>query len=376
MIEILQVVSTLDTGGVETLLLNYYKHIDRSKFHWTFVFPADEIRNIGMCEMPLKELGADIYTLPRRQPNFFKHLLSYYFFIMKSKHRFDIVHSHLDEMNTFYLGIAMILGIKKRISHCHVAFTKRGFFREFVCFLAKPLLQLTCTHKFACSYSAANFLYGNDKHVFIMKNAIDINHFKYNHIIRDNIRNKYNIDEKDVVIGCVARFFYQKNHQRLINIFSEYFKLNPYSYLVLVGNGPLEHDIRQQIDNLKLGERVIFTGLTKKVGEFLNSFDCFVLPSRFEGLGIVYIESQVNNLHTFATKERVPVEVKISPYMHFISENENDINWAKQINETITQFKNNRKETTYFAENAGYEISSAAGVLEKKYCSIIKNNYI
>lgn len=364
MIEILHVVGGVGTGGVEILLLNYYKHIDRTKIHWNIVTPVDSKRKEkGLAEVEFEKLGATIYYMPRKNPHFIKQL--FVFDKLLKTHHFDIIHCHLDELCSIYLTMAKRRGIKVRIAHCHVAHTQRGRIFEIVSAILKPYLNNSLTDKFACSLDAAKFLYGSTDNVFIMHNAIDTKKIVFNEGSRMLIRKKYEIPENVIVMGCVGRFTYQKNHEMLLKIFSEFQKLCN-AKLLLVGNGEIEDEVKKMAKDFGVLNNTIFAGITTHVEEYLSAMDCFVMPSRFEGLGIVYIESLSTNLLTYATAERVPHEVAISSKMHFLSINATPKTWAEDIYKQLQQQQKRTSDNT-FVEEAGYEIVSAAKVLENKY---------
>ena len=369
MIEILHVVGSVDSGGVEMLLLNYYKHIDRTKIHWNIVTPVDSNKQTkGLAEVELEKLGATVYYVPRKNPHFLKQL--FVFDKLLKSHHFDIIHCHLDELCTIYLSMAKRRGIKTRIAHCHIAHTQRGRIFELVAAVLKPFLNKCLTDKFACSMDAAQFLYGSTQGAFIMRNAIDAKRIRFNEEYRTETRKNLDISDDETVMGCIGRFSYQKNHEMLLKIFYEFQKLTN-AKLLLVGNGELDNDIKNKVEELGLAEKVIFAGVTDHVEKFLSAMDCFVMPSRFEGLGIVYIESLATDLLTYATDERVPHEVAISSKMHFLSIDASPKSWAEDIqNEIVSEKLIGRSPDNSFVANAGYEITSAAKTLENKYLTL------
>lgn len=371
-IEILHVTASLDSGGVETLLANFYEYIDKQRFHWTIITMVGRNHNIGIAEKRLRALGADVFYMPRKVPYFFQQLYVFDKFIKKNK--FDVIHAHVDEFNAFYLLIAKYRGIKHRISHCHIAHTRRGTIFELLSFIVKPILKISLTDKMACSKDAACFLYGKDSDTYIMRNAIEFSRFHFCEERRLCVREKYNLSNK-LVMGCVARFDFQKNHEFLIDIFYEFHRIVDNAYLLLVGNGKLECEIRKKVSGLGLEKYVYFVGTTDNVGDFLCAMDCFVLPSRYEGLGIVYIESQAEGLPTFATLESVPHEVAITDRMYFISKMNNPAEWAMQISNILKDVAyRDRDVPLSVLKSSGYELQTAVEELEKEYARII-NSY-
>lgn len=370
-IKILHVTAALDTGGVETLLTNYYKYFNRDDFDWSIITMVDKNHKEGVMENNLKKMGVKVFYMPRKIPTFFQQLICFNRFL--KNHHFDIIHCHVDEFNVFYLAIAKFHKIPVRISHCHIAFTHRGLIFEIISKIVKPMLRLTYTHSFACSKDAATFLYGDINHTYIMKNAINTNKFKFSIIAREKIRKQYNL-ENNFVVGCVGRFHWQKNHDFLLNVFYEILKIDHTSRLMLVGEGELKTNIVKKAKHLEILDKIIFIGTTNEVESYLSCMDVFVLPSRYEGLGIVYIESQATNLHTFAPIEAVPHEIAISPYMHFISNTKTPKDWALQIH-NIKSLSNNRLYFNNYIEASGYEIKNASANLQKKYKKLISQTF-
>lgn len=141
-----------------------------------------------------------------------------------------------------------------------------------------------------------------------MPNAIDTKSYSYNPSTRKRIRNEFGIADTTFAVGFVGRLYYQKNPERMLSIFNEICKLHPDSHLVIVG----DYKSYAKFDGLKkyaeengFSDKITYTGLRKDVPDVMQAFDAFVLPSRYEGFGIVYIEAQAAGLMTFGTAKVV-----------------------------------------------------------------------
>ena len=152
----------------------------------------------------------------------------------------------------------------------------------------------------------------------ILPNAIEPERFKFSEVFRKEIRKRYGINDDDFVIGHVGRFYPQKNHDFLIDIFHEIRKQQPNAKLLLLGDGPLQDKIRQKINSLGITGSVIFAGLQKDPSPFYSAMDVFAFPSLWEGLGIVLLEAQYNGLPCVVS-EAVPKEVTISNLLTYSS---------------------------------------------------------
>ena len=200
-----------------------------------------------------------------------------------------------------------------------------------------------------------------------MNNAVDASLFRYNESTRIEVRRELGINDSTVLIGHVGRFNTQKNHKFLIDIFKEINKINPDSVLVLTGNGNLEDKIRNQVKELDLEGKVIFTGVRSDVNRLLQGFDVFLFPSLFEGLSVILIETQASGTPCL-TSTAVSRQTEISDVIEFYPLEESAENWAKKALELSQKDK---KDTFDQIASSGYDITTNAQWLESFY---LENN--
>lgn len=308
-IHVCQVLHGIVGGGSEQVVLNYCSRMPEIHFDLLFQYEP----NPQILER-FNEAGINCIQIPDKVYHPLKHLWTMFRIFRKGD--YNVVHSHLDWfMNSYVCFLAMLAGIKKRIAHHHQAYHPTNPLLILLCALMRIPCKLFATHWLACGEAAAINGWGkralrNGK-VTILPNAIAPERFKYNEAARNEIRKKYGIAEDDFVIGHVGRFYPQKNHDFLIDVFNEVHKQDPNSKLLLLGDGPLQEKIKQKIESLDLLNAVIFAGLQKDVAPFYNAMDVFCFPSLWEGLGIVLLEAQYNGLPCIVS-ETVPREVDIS----------------------------------------------------------------
>ena len=219
----------------------------------------------------------------------------------------------------------------------------------------------------ACSEVAGKWLFGEEKFT-IIHNAIDVDKFIFNQIVRENIRKECEVSRNDFLIGHVGRFDAQKNHVFLIEVFKQVHKKCPKSKLMLIGEGALMQNIKKKIIQYKLQDSVIFTGSRDDANLFYNSFDLFVLPSKFEGLGIVAIEAEINGCTTYLS-DKVPQEAKISDKTIYIPLNRNV--WVDNITQTIKNMTN-REAAPFNPYESNYNINREAQKLQEMYMELWK----
>lgn len=316
-------------GGVESVVFNYYSFIDTSKFQFDLIIHSDSPHEIPDN---ILELGCNVFKIPP-----YKHLFAYIRALKNifKNNNYKIVHSHMSTISVFTLLAAKMAKIPVRIAHSHVT-AGRGkgeFFRNLSKYTLRLFSRIFPTHLFACSEYAGRWLFGNNAFkkgkITVLHNAIDIKKFIFNESIRNKIRNSLNLSD-EFVIGNVGRFVPQKNHDFLIDIFNEIVKKNNKCYLLLIGEGELEEQVKNKVVFLGLQNNVLFLGARNDVNEFFQAMDIFALPSLYEGLGIVAVEAQVSGLPTIVSS-RVPGEVKLFNMIEFLSLNDKPEKWAETI---------------------------------------------
>ena len=317
-------------GGSEQVVLNYCSRM--RDIHFDLLYQYEP--NSQILER-FNEAGINCIQIPDKVYHPLKHL--WMMFRIFKKGKYDVVHSHLDWfMNSYVCFLAMLAGVKKRIAHHHQAYTVsqscHSGLRAGIAYFAKAILcsimripsKLFATHWLACGEAAAINGWGRnalkkDK-VTILPNAIDPERFKFHETARQEIRIKYGIAEDDFVVGHVGRFYPQKNHEFLIDVFAELRKRKANAKLLLLGDGPLLERIKQKVESLGLSNTVIFAGLQKDPAPFYSAMDVFAFPSLWEGLPLTLVEAQYAGLPCVIS-ENVTRETIITNKVHAVSLN-------------------------------------------------------
>lgn len=328
-IRVLQIIGIVCGGGVEAVIMNYYRHIDRSKVQFDFV--VDGFEKTGLDD-EIESLGGKIYHITPYKNNIFRYMNE----IKKIVHdnHYEIVHSNMNTLSVFSLFAAWRGGASVRILHNHSTAVFSEGLRSVMKYILRPFAPLFANVCVACSEYAGEWMYGkkkmSDGSVTVFRNAIAVGDFYYDGGVRKQLRRELHIADDALVIGHVGRFMYQKNHSFLIDVFKEIQNKVENSVLLLVGDGPLKTDVMNKIEKLNIVDKVRFLGIRRDVYKWYNVMDVFVLPSRYEGLGVVGVEAQANGLYCFFSNE-IPLECKCSSYVKYLSLQENPEVWAKQI---------------------------------------------
>lgn len=354
---ILHVVTYMGRGGLETMLMNYYRQIDRNKIQFDFLthrsFKADYDDEILL-------LGGRIFHLPRLNPfsSEYKSKLRSFF---KEHSEYSIIHVHQDCMSSVILKIAKECGVKVRIAHSHSNFQDLNI-KLFVKLFYKHKIGCYATHLMACSRNAGEWMFGK-KPFQVLRNAIEASRYNYNTIVRKNIREKLKIGNDTLVVGHVGRFSPPKNHSFIIDIFNALHIKNSNSVLLLVGDGEGRSLIEKKIKQLKLQEHVLLLGKRSDVNEIMQAMDVFLFPSIYEGLGIVVIEAQASGMPCLIS-DKVPTECKITNLVYRLRLKDDISTWV----ENILKLSHLPRENTYetIIKN-GYDIKQNVEFLQDFY---------
>ena len=269
-------------GGVESVVMNYYRNIDRNKIQFHFLCDEDS------TDIPYEEiekLGGKVIVIPPYQ-KLFKYQKELYRIFKENNYK--IVHSHINALSVFPLRIAKKAKIPVRIAHSHSTSNKKEWKKNILKMILRPLSKLYANNYFACTEYAGKWLFGKKvverKELNVINNAIDLKKFEFNKNTRKALRKELGIKEDTLIIGHVGRFMKQKNHDFLIEVFNEVYKKNQNTLLILIGQGPLLSEIKQKAINLNIEDKVKFIGQVTDVEKYYNIMDIFLFPSIYEGL--------------------------------------------------------------------------------------------
>lgn len=285
---------------------------------------------------------------------------------------YDYVHIHLDgAYNNLVVLLLAKNYVKKVIIHSHNTSTGKSTIKRILHTICKPFLRGSKIVPLACSDDAAAYLFPsrivNEKRYTVIKYGIDTQKFLFDQAIRDKVKTELGVSGK-FVIGHVGRFAYQKNHTFLIDIFAQVHKKCPDAILLLIGDGDsnesLVEAIKEKVCSLGLTDNVVFYGNTDRINEMYQAMDCFVFPSRYEGLGIVLIEAQAAGLKVLCS-DAVPQEAKITELMEYMSLTELPGRWSDKILACNNGYP--RKNMLQKVVEAGYDIKDSAKKIEEIY---------
>ena len=366
-LRILHILHSMNRGGAENALMNYYRQIDKSKIQFDFL-----LTNNGRNDFDeeILDLGGKIFTItPLTISNLLKYIRELRLFL-RHHTEYIIVHSHTSSKSVVPLAIARSLNIPVRISHSHNSMSEKGI-NGLIRDTLMPFLKLTANVYFSCGRQAARWLYGEKMirqgKINIIHNVINASLFRYDIIKRLQIRHTLGIDKEAFIIGNVARFCKEKNHLFSVEILREVITKHPDTILLLVGDGEERPSIESYAKKLGVFEKIKFVGVVPNVYDYEQAMDVFILPSLYEGLPLSIIEAQVSGLPCFTTKGTVSEECSVTDLVNYLPLESGASFWADEILKVIGKERNDRFNEV---KAAGYDSVSAAVELQELYINL------
>lgn len=321
---------TENPGGVESVIMNYYRNIDRTKMQFDFLCNSyekiayeDEILKLGGKTIHFPARSKDYFGYKRKLESFFKEHAKEYVAIWVNV---------CSLANIDYLKLAKKYGVKKRIIHSHNSQNMDGKFRGYLHQRNKKHIDTYATDFWACSEDAAKWFYDEPvlKKCVLIHNAIDVDKMKFDSVARQKIRSQLGWEDC-YILGNIGRLHFQKNQSFILDVFAELLQSKQEARLVLVGQGEDEGMLKEKISELRITDKVYMAGMQSNPSEWLSAFDLFLFPSKFEGLGLAAMEAQANGLPVLLSEGVIPAEVKLNQNVVFLDLRAGSTAWKDTI---------------------------------------------
>ena len=354
---VLQIVTTMNRGGLETMLMNYYRQVDREQVQFDFLEHRSEESDY---DNEIRSLGGKIYRLPPLNPFSPGYRRELNAFFREHAGEYRVVHSHLDCMSVIPLKAAMKAGIPVRIAHAHSSSQDRDL-RYPLKRIYKKRIPKCATGLLACGDAAGRWMFGGVPFE-VLPNAIDTRRFAYSDAARAAKRAELALGDCLAILHT-GRFYWPKNHEFLLRVFSEILKIRQDAVLLLAGEGELFDATKTLAQDAGIADSVRFLGLRSDVPELMSASDVFILPSRYEGFPVVLAEAQASGLPCLIS-DRVPGEAALTGLVSSRSLDESPEKWAEKAVEMASVPRISGAEAV---RAAGYDILEAAEMLQSFY---------
>lgn len=317
--------------------------------------PFDIVESVRKC-------GINVKIVPNRKTEIIKYMRAMRSLLKSSN--FDIVHVCCNSATAAYeINESKGCGVGMRIAHSHNTMCTHRLANR----LLDPLFQNGITDRFACGVDAGKWLFGS-RQFTVIPNGKYLSDFSYSPIARETARKELGLSGNELVFGHVGSFNEQKNHLKLLDIFSELYRRNSFCRLVLIGEGHLLSEIKDKAKALGVENAVIFLGRRDDVPRLLNAMDCMVFPSLYEGFPNVVLEWQLNGLPVVMS-ETITDECAITPLVSQVSLNASATVWTDAIEDAL-KGRNRALDSASgvnSARTAGYDIRDNAVMLRRLY---------
>ena len=360
-VRVLHIVTYMGRGGLESMIMNYYRHMDRSQVQFDFLVHRDFEADY---DQEILSLGGKIYHVSRLVPwsRRYQAELKQFF---KNHPEYKIVHVHQDCLSSVALKCAKECGVPVRIAHAHSNSAVKNLKYPIKSFYKKKISKYA-TQLFACSKQAGKWMFCGSPFT-VITNAIDVQSFQFSADAAREMRTALNI-QNQFVIGHVGRFRPEKNHSFLIDIFSQIVKTAPDSILLLIGDGELQAEIVNKVNYLGLSNNVCFLGSCANVNQLLQAIDVFVFPSLYEGLGISVLEAQAAGLPCIISSS-IPKDCLVTNLVTQMSLQESPERWAAEI---LMHRNHHHEDTSSQICNATFDITENSNKLQEFYIKALE----
>ena len=362
MIRILHILHSMNRGGAEAMLMNYYRNIDRGRVQFDFLLTEQKH---CQYEDEIEEMGGRVYRVPLlRFSNPFPYINGVKHFL-KEHPEYKIVHSHTSSKSAIPLWVAQRCGVPVRVCHAHSSSSGHGL-EGFVRWGLGVWLKQVATDFMSCGEGATLCWYGKEylNKTRFVPNAVDVEKYGFNESIRNTVREKLQLSDGECVLGMVSRFHPVKNHLFALDVLAAMKDTGCRAKLLFVGDGELRPAIEEKIALLGLIDDVLMTGLVSDVPSYLQAMDMVLMPSINEGLPVSLIEAQANGLDVVASRG-VPHEVDVTGNVAFLPLEVNV--WADCLMARMEKNLKRDSEAVGKVRRAGYDIKNASKWLEEWY---------
>jgi len=294
-LKVAHIVPMLGPGGAERVAVDIVKGVDRQRFEPMVIsiwrrLECDLDRLLDDSDLPVVYLGKG-WGFDGRTYHRLHRVLRHC--------RPDIVHTHLHVLR-YALPSLLLL---RNVSSLHTVhnLAEREVEPRARCIQSYALnhgvVPVAVSEEVAISLKR---LYGIQQ-CHVVPNGIPIDAFAHPRTARKEWRAREGFRDDQVLFVCVARFSPQKNHELLLKAFAQGPASDRSAHLVLIGDGVLREQVKEQAKDLALNGQIHFLGLRNDISDALRATDVFVLSSEWEGNPLSVMEAMASGLPIVST---------------------------------------------------------------------------
>ncbi len=360
MVRVLQVFGILNRGGAETMIMNYYREMDREAIQFDF---AVNFQQQGAYEPEIESLGGRIFRLPRFKGYNLITFLWAWFTLLRKHREWEVIHVHNFKVAGLIFLAARFAGARKKIVHMHTSNPTYSTSRRLGYTITKALANRHATHRIACSAEAGECYFGS-RDFKVLRNAIDLNRFNFSEDVATKHREEFGFSAENFVVGHVGNFSKVKNHRFIVDVFCEVAKQSSEARLLLVGSGALLEETKRLVRERGIEDLVVFAGSRGDVNELLMAMDILLFPSEFEGLPVTIIEAQASGLRVVMS-DVITREVIVTELVETLPLSLSATQWAERLLAHSERY--GREQDSKSISKAGYNIADNIEELKSLY---------
>lgn len=300
MIKVVHIITDLNSGGAENMLLKFVKNSDRDKFHHEVISLTDK----GVLGNKFEDIGIKIHALNLSKKSFFKSLI-------RAKNicsNFDVVNTWLYHADIFGFIISKILLNKKLIWNIRHSNLNKEFNKSRTLKIVKinSLLSkyVDCiTFNSACSKVVHQKKGYKNENYMVIPNGFELDRFFLDHNIRDSLREKFSFTENERILITVGRWDIQKDYYTLLKALYMVKKVNNDFKMLMIGAGLDENNLELMslIKKYELENHMILLGRRDNVSQLLSCADIYISSSLGESFSNAIGEAMACELFCLVT---------------------------------------------------------------------------
>lgn len=360
----------MHAGGKKNLVMEYYRHIDRTKVQFDFFCDTD---SNSVPKEEIESMGGRVYMIPPYQ-NIFANTKAMKRIFRENK--YPILHGYNSTMNIFAMLEGKRCGIPVRINES-ISMGHKSDKKNILKNILKPFSRWFATHYMSNGEICGRWQFGDNLFdtgkVKVFKTVIDTEKHKYESNLRKKCRKEFGLEDS-IVIGHIGRFTAQKNTLFIIDIFNQIVKKDDKAKLLLIGHGELEGAMIGRIKNYGIEDKVLCLGKREDIHQFYNAMDCFLLPSLYEGLPVVGVEAECCGLPVFFSSEIPRESSPCDDLGFFIDLDKSAEEWADRVLSETHRAMEKRFSREEDVKTAGFD-SAEEGIQLCKYYMELANRH-
>lgn len=372
MIKILDITTSLKTGGMANGLLQTLRHLDRKRYHFSIFASYTGPPSITA---ELENIGVEIIQAPDHYASPLKYFKAFWG-VMKHQGPFDIVHAHPYTSCGIFMMLAKWHGVPVRITHVHNDHRTReasqGLYKKFYSAFMRCLIRRYASAGIAVSENAAESIFGqnwrSDPRWQVIYGGTDFQAFQDKAIQPISGLAK----PEGPVIALSGRLTHAKNPHFALEVFQELLALEPNAKLLVIGDGELRSALENRIKQAGIMGSVIMAGMRSDVPALLHQYcDALLLPSFHEGLPRAAVEAQAAGLPVL-TSTHVTRECDYTGRVSFMDLSAPPHLWAQTLAEMLRAGKTPFESAIHHARQSHFDIHVHASRMSAFYDDQIK----